>query len=447
MLSEKEFIDKVWIDYEKYENQKKKKDKFYEKHVYKNTESLVLLKSAAMFLLVFTITATLVGGTYAAIKMVTENNKKIEQQAAKAEDGSYEYYQENHNRNDYEENIQYLHNIGYEYHKINTYKEYLEAKEVISGLIEMTEEDFENNFAIVIGTFQAKSFTYQGLYIKDIFADDEKLTIILDINDNNDNLDVSAKLPVDIDREKINILFDIPKPEMTEYKPVAEIMADYKNYTKEQAEADKCIVIDSHYGDSEGFDKFLEETKQGKNGCIRVISYGDGGIAGVRDIEYKDGEYFIEYTFFSEIYPVINNSEIKKRYYKGDTFEVNIREIEKMGFRERTYSLIDTKREKVLLDRYNKIVKEEYEKELKQLYDKDIRLKTYKYWEEEKGNVFDESKIAEYDKLYEKEYKEAVEERIYRDIKQPYEWTVEGRFEQKEEIFLICELDEGYNGD
>ena len=47
----------------------------------------------------------------------------------------------------------------------------------------------------------------------------------------------------------------------------------------------------------------------------------------------------------------------------------------------------------------------------------------------------------------EKEYKEAVEERIYRDIKQPYEWTVEGRFEQKEEIFLICELDEGYNGD
>ena len=34
-----------------------------------------------------------------------------------------------------------------------------------------------------------------------------------------------------------------------------------------------------------------------------------------------------------------------------------------------------------------------------------------------------------------------------RDIKQPYEWTVEGRFEQKEEIFLICELDEGYNGD
>jgi len=118
-----------------------------------------------------------------------------------------------------------------------------------------------------------------------------------------------------------------------------------------------------------------------------------------------------------------------------------------MGFRERTYSLIDTKREKVLLDRYNKIVKEEYEKELKQLYDKDIRLKTYKYWEEEKGNVFAESKIDEYDKLYEKEYKEAVEERIYRDIKQPYEWTVEGRFEQKEEIFLICELDEGYNGD
>lgn len=437
MLSEKEFINKVWIDYEKYESQKKKKDKFYEKHVYKNTESLVLLKSVAMFLLVFTITATLVGGTYAAIKTITENNKKIEQQAAKAEDGSYEYYQENHNRNDYEENIQYLHNIGYEYHKINTYKEYLEAKEVISGLIEMTEEDFENNFAIVIGTFQAKSFTYQGLYIKDIFADDEKLTIILDINDNNDNLDVSAKLPVDIDREKINILFDIPKPEMTEYKPVAEIMADYKNYTKEQAEADKCIVIDSHYGDSEGFDKFLEETKQGKNGCIRVISYGDGGIAGVRDIEYKDGEYFIEYTFFSEIYPVINNSEIKKRYYKGDTFEVNKRVIDKSDVSEITYSLIDTKREKVLLERFNKKVKEEYEKELKYLYDKDTRLATYKYWEEEKGNIFDESKIDEYDKLYEDEYKKAVEERIDRNIKQPYEWTVEGRVEQKEEIFSI----------
>ena len=36
MLSEKEFIDKVWIDYENYESQKKKKDKFYDKHVYKN---------------------------------------------------------------------------------------------------------------------------------------------------------------------------------------------------------------------------------------------------------------------------------------------------------------------------------------------------------------------------------------------------------------------------
>lgn len=201
MLSEKEFVDKVWIDYEKYINTKEKKDKFYEKHVYKNTESLALLKSVAMFLIVFTITATLVGGTYAAIKTYTEN-KKIEQQEAKAEDGSYDYYQENHLKNDYEANIYGLSGMAYHCQKIKTYQEYLKAKEVISGLIEMTEEDFKDNFMIVLGTFQANNYVYEGVYIKDIFSDDEKLTIILDINDNTDNLDLSVKLPLEADRKK-----------------------------------------------------------------------------------------------------------------------------------------------------------------------------------------------------------------------------------------------------
>lgn len=122
MLEEKEFIEKVWTDYEKYVSGEEKKDKFYNKHVYKNTESQVLLRSVAMFLMAFTITATLVGGVYAGIKTYTDN-KKIEQQEAKAKEESYSYYQKNHIKNNYETNT-----TIYQYHKIKTYKEYLEAR-------------------------------------------------------------------------------------------------------------------------------------------------------------------------------------------------------------------------------------------------------------------------------------------------------------------------------
>lgn len=440
MLNEKEFVDKVWIDYEKYVNTKEKKDKFYEKHVYKNTESLALLKSVAMFLIVFTITATLVGGTYAAIKTYTEN-KKIEQQAAKAEDGSYEYYEERHQRSEYKEDIPDWERTLYKYHKIKTYQEYLEAKEVISGLIEMTEEDFKDNFMIVVGTFQARNEDCQGVYIKDILEDDEKLTIIVDTDDEKLNLDVSVKLPIEMDRENIKILEYAEKPEMKGYKPADEIMADYKNYPKEQAIEDNC-VIHTLYNDLKGVDQFIEETKKGKNSCVRVITYSDIGVKNITDVEYKDGKYIIEETFIKE------NGRIEKYYYKGDTFEVNTRVNEKVGFSEITYSLINTKKEATLLEEFNNMIKEEYEKEMERLYDKDTRLATYKYWEEQKGNIFDKSKIDEYDKLYEEEYKKAVEECIdsYFKFDIPYEGIVDGRFGQKKEIFHRYELHEDYKG-
>lgn len=438
MLNEKEFVDKVWIDYEKYVNTKEKKDKFYEKHVYKNTESIALLKSVAMFLIVFTITATLVGGTYAAIKTYTEN-KKIEQQEAKAEDGSYLYYQENHHRSEYENNSPYWERTGYIYHKIKTYKEYLEAKEVISGLIEMTEEDFKDNFMVIIGTFGAKNLDYQGVYIKDILAYDKELTIIVDKDNKNGNRDVSVKLPIEMDRENIKILLYAEKPEMPGYKPIDEIMANYKNYTVEQAIEDNC-VIRTIYGKLDKFDKFLEETKQGKNGCIRIILYWGEGVGTITDIEYKDGEYIIEKAFVTE------DKEIGKEYYKGDTFEVNSRKIEKSEYSEITYSLINTKREKVLLERFNKTIKEEYEKEMEQFCDKNKRLESYKFMEENKGNVFDESKIDEYDKLYLDEYKKGVEKYLEEEYKMIYESELEGRLEQKEEIFFRYELTEEYKG-
>lgn len=231
---------------------------------------------------------------------------------------------------------------------------------------------------------------------------------------------------------------------MKGYKPVDEIMANYKNYTREQAKADNCVIYNNYYDKFKEFDKFLEETKKGENRCIRLISYASGGVIGVKDIEYKDGEYLIEYTHFSEITPEINNKEIEKEYYIGDTIEVNSREIGNSEYSEITYSLINTKREAVLLERFKKMIKEGYEKELEQFCDKSKRLESYKFMEEEKGNVFDESKIDEYDKLYLEEYKKGVEKCLEEEFKILYEDILESRLGQKEEIFFRYELTEEY---
>ena len=163
----------------------------------------------------------------------------------------------------------------YEYLKITTMKEYNEYKEKYANVFElekMTEEDFENNFLLVLRMVE-------NSYIYDVSSDNNILhiNIIRNFENATEDMDkiivVSLKISRELDMEKIEMN---EFPEENEYKAKPYIKDLVKNdYSKESAIKDGVIVTDFNKTDyksyiisnnKEKLDEFIENTN---------LHYGD----------------------------------------------------------------------------------------------------------------------------------------------------------------------------
>ena len=198
------------------------------------------------------IILTITGVTYAGITAY-----KIIQKETKT----------NFNNYDYNEDMQYYDGIYYK--KITTYQIYKKDLEKWYVLVEMTVDDFEIYFVVVLA---AENYDTTGLYISDITANEENLYIDLRKKDNWDgNTVISSKIEKDLYRENIIIRNNPNVPDTSnEFVSMEEIPL---GYTIEQALQDGCFVIKYNKvisNEKELFEKFIENANNGVQGFIRI---------------------------------------------------------------------------------------------------------------------------------------------------------------------------------
>lgn len=273
MLKEDDFINDIWKKHDEY-NRTRNKDKFFLKHLYRNTENLLTLKS--LLTLVIAIIAT-AGATYAGF--ITYNYITKE---------TYTDFKQNPNY-DYSQDMIYQNNFYYK--KVMTYEEYEKCKEVWNDLVEMNEEDFNDNFVVIVAV---ENTSMLGLTVSDVSANDTTLYIKFKKDENEDyNKTVtSIKISKNLDRDIIKIEKVEKNIDYTDYERLEDLP---HNYSKEQAIKDNCFVLENNEiisSNKEQLNEFVDNARNGINSFIRIVSYFDEQVK-IKDLEYKDGEYIL----------------------------------------------------------------------------------------------------------------------------------------------------------
>ena len=273
MLKEDDFINDIWKKHDEY-NRTRNKDKFFLKHLYRNTENLLTLKS--LLTLVIAIIAT-AGATYAGF--ITYNYITKE---------TYTDFKQNPNY-DYSQDMIYQNNFYYK--KVMTYEEYEKCKEVWNDLVEMNEEDFNDNFVVIVAV---ENTSMLGLTVSDVSADDTTLYIKFkkDENKDYDKTVTSIKISKNLDRDIIKIEKVEKNIDYTDYERLEDLP---HNYSKEQAIKDNCFVLENNEiisSNKEQLNEFVDNARNGINSFIRIVSYFDEQVK-IKDLEYKDGEYIL----------------------------------------------------------------------------------------------------------------------------------------------------------
>lgn len=210
---------------------------------------------------------------------------------------------------DYKEDMEYMNRFYYK--KINNFNDYLKYKEKMSNLIEMTEEDFKDNFLLII---ISTSPYMPSIYVSNIETADNILYVEIDRDNEKERQKeiLSVKISNELDREHINIdrMKKIPKSD--DYVPLEELP---KDYSKEQAILDNCVVIHNSEVNSDNklrIEEFVENTRNNKEDFIRIVRIQDkiDYSMSIFDIQYIDNEYrvYLDQTR-------CNNEEIQDYIY------------------------------------------------------------------------------------------------------------------------------------
>lgn len=210
---------------------------------------------------------------------------------------AYQYFIQKTSKTSYFENERELFEINDQeinYKKISSYEEYLKYKEKLNNIIDMTQEDFKNNFLIVaIGSWRTP-----GIIIANISADDNTLYVevgkkVTEEEIQKEEYMVSAMVSRDLDRENISVKNVVKEIKSDKYKRLEELPSDYNI---QNAEKDGCIIVNHvkmKEEDKEKVDNFIVNTKNGNNDYIRIFRQENSGDIVIFDIQYRDGEYVV----------------------------------------------------------------------------------------------------------------------------------------------------------
>ena len=181
---------------------------------------------------------------------------------------------------------------------ISEYNKYKEEYANIFEMEEMIEDDFKNNFILLIKTFG-------DVYVDDINAIDKTLYIDI-IRNFNDGMEekkvISLKLSKELERENLKISY-FPAEDVYSLKPsIKELLKN--NFTKEEALKNNWIVTEYNKDECKDYiisnnidnlNEFVEKTKNGNEMEIRLVEFRMISIY-FCDIKYENGIYKL-YTY------------------------------------------------------------------------------------------------------------------------------------------------------
>ena len=270
--------------YKKYNNYKNiHNDDFFNVHHYRKTSKNIFLNKVAVFFIGIIIT---VGAVYGGTSI-------------------YQYFYQEKAQAKYIENMNDWFKTNDQeimYKDIVTYEEYLKYKNNWNSIIEMDENEFENNFLIVI----VASWRMPGISISQISSDDKTLYIEVDNNITEEEINkeeymVTAKIPKELYRDNISINMREQKIYSNKYKKLEDLPLDYNI---ENAKEDGCIIINDleiNEDNQKILNDFIYKTKKENNEYIRIFTQSqiktDNGSnknsITITDIEYRDGDYIL----------------------------------------------------------------------------------------------------------------------------------------------------------
>lgn len=289
-MLDRKYYDEVW---QKYNDIKadKNRDTFYDKHYYKpnKTTDNKIYKMVAMFMAAIIGTAGLVYGASAIYQYITQETSNTNSNFVGANSNSEGYEKLGFKL------VTDIHDFYYK--KITDYEDYKKCKEHIKSLLEMTEEDFKNNFLFAVISCNSNT---GGLHISNIEADNTTLYVEVDKSEkeNAEKGMVSAKIDKNLDRKNVKVTEKKEDTYSKDYTPIKELP---KDYTLEEAVNDNCFVINEEgeviSNNRDRISEFINNTKNGNDDFIRIVSkngvsknFEENEII-ITDIQYEGGEY------------------------------------------------------------------------------------------------------------------------------------------------------------
>lgn len=281
MIDEDKIINNIWDKYENY-SKVKNKDKFYKKNHFKHNSFKYSTLLTCLVVLIGTFSIGYAG------KLIYDSSKnKIIQESTKTD------FEKNEGYNYIQDMIPYK-NLYYKV--VLTYKDYLTCVDRWDNILNMTENDFENYFVLIIANH---SSSVSKLQVSNTSVDNDTLYIeLLQDSEFTDNKVLFVKLPLEQYRENLDLKIVGEVSNISGQVSILDLPFDY---SEESAIKDGCIVIENTIegckivsGNSSKLEKFIEDCQNGINTSIRIAEYVKyiPNIY-ITDIEYKDGVYIL----------------------------------------------------------------------------------------------------------------------------------------------------------
>lgn len=215
------------------------------------------------------------------------------------------------------------------YKKINTYDEYCKYKEIWNEIVEMKEEDFNDNFVILIGI---ENIELQNLIVQEVYTENDTLYIGMIKNEENREKKNGNALKVLRTMDKDNIEIYRTVKDIGEYNvDKLNIKSISKEYSNEQAQEDKCVIYEkSRIINEEIIIDFINKVENKKDANVRII-YDDYDGKRIVDVIYNSKiDKFLTCVDFTRL---VNETKQTINYYEYEKLDImQLEDINGIGY-------------------------------------------------------------------------------------------------------------------
>ena len=253
-------------------------------------------KVVKISIIIIAITVSLTGITYAGVTIYNtfiKKQDKIETRGLFDDGRGYTDYETDLMAND----MTWQDDVRLYYRIITNSNDYEKYKSRITTFPEVSEINFGENFIVIIANENTRDFDEIDMEVSNIYAEDETTNIVMKQKDNPDIKDKTNVWYAIVDNSQLkdNIKIKIEHKKFN-YDNVTEISKLPLDYSIDKAIEDNCFVLQNNKvvsSNEKQIDEFIEKTKRGENGFIRVYSKYGVEIT-ITDVNFEDGIYYTD---------------------------------------------------------------------------------------------------------------------------------------------------------